>query len=70
MYRFSLDEGQCWSPYQFSDMKMLVVGVSAEPGEKATDISIWGWNKGEDEGWLVITIDFKVLLGRLCKYCC
>ena len=68
--RFSLDEGQCWHAFKFSDRKIQVTGISAEPGEKATDISIWGWDSTGDQSWMVVTLDFKSILGQQCKDNC
>ena len=63
-----MDEGQCWHAYKFIDKKILVTGMSAEPGQQATDISIWGWDINGDASWMVVTVEFKDILGSLCKY--
>ena len=41
-------------------------GLIAEPGEKATDIAIWGWDD-ESDCWVVYIFDFKTILGNQCK---
>jgi len=44
-----------------------VTGVSAEPGEKATDVSVWGWDRHGDGSWMAITFDFKKIMGSMCE---
>ena len=48
---FSFDEGLCWHEYKFSEKKISITGLIAEPGEKATDVAIWGWND-DTESWV------------------
>ena len=40
-------------------------GLVGEPGEKSTDVAIWGWNE-QEENWVVYTFDFKAILGKAC----
>ena len=37
----------------------------AEPGEKATDIAVWGWDDTKD-CWVVYTFNFRNVLDRPC----
>ena len=69
LFSFSLDEGQCWSPLKFCDHKIKITGVSAEPGENSTDVTIWGWDQSGDQSWMAITVDFEAILGQKCKCC-
>ncbi|XP_076824806.1 sortilin-like isoform X1 [Clavelina lepadiformis] len=64
--KFSLDEGECWHTYNFSDTPIQVTGVSAEPGEKAADVSIWGWDVHGDKSWVAMTVSFDSILGQPC----
>ena len=43
-----------------------MIGLIAEPGEKATDIAIWGWDD-EADCWVVYIFDFKKVLGKQCE---
>nr|CAB3266478.1 sortilin-like [Phallusia mammillata] len=64
--RFSFDEGDCWHSYKFTDTPIQITGISAEPGEKSTDVSIWGWNRSGDGSWMAITVDFRPAMGDSC----
>ena len=58
---FSFDEGICWNEYKFTngEDKITITGLIAEPGEKATDVAIWGWDD-EADGWVRIVLEFSV----------
>ena len=43
----------------------IILGLIAEPGEKATDIAVWGWDDTQD-CWVVYTFDFKAVIGQPC----
>ncbi|XP_078482964.1 sortilin isoform X2 [Ciona intestinalis] len=64
--KFSLDEGQCWHSFNFSDTPIQITGVSPEQGEKTTDLTIWGWDRNGDGMWMVVTVDFKAVMGSQC----
>lgn len=63
--KFSFDEGLCWHKYKFAEKNITITGLIAEPGEKATDVAIWGWDD-EVDSWVVYTFDFKSIMGQQC----
>ena len=79
--KYSFDEGLCWQNYTFVDTPITItgtyslyrlakyhndLGLIAEPGEKATDIAVWGWDDTKD-CWVVYTFNFKNVLDGPCK---
>ena len=56
----------CWNTYKFATVPITITGLIAEPGNKATDIAIWGWDE-EKDNWVVYVFDFKTILGQECK---
>lgn len=51
IYSYSFDEGLCWHKYKFAEKNITITGLIAEPGEKATDVAIWGWDD-EVDSWV------------------
>lgn len=67
--RFSTDEGQCWHVYNFTQEPLYFTGLAWEPGARSMNISIWGYRDQENiQSWVSVTIDFRELLTRDCKY--
>ncbi|XP_056129048.1 sortilin-like [Lampris incognitus] len=63
--KFSTDEGQCWHVYNFTDDPLHFSGMDSEPGARSMNISLWGY-RNDLSKWVVITIDFRQLLSRVC----
>lgn len=66
-HRYSTDEGQCWHTYNFSKDPFHFSGLDSEPGSRSMNVSLWGY-RNDYSKWVVITIDFKKILSRECKY--
>ncbi|XP_067863642.1 sortilin [Heptranchias perlo] len=67
MIKFSIDEGQCWYSYQFTDKPIVFTGLASEPGAKSMNVSIWGYvDLIITQHWVSVTIDFEELLTRDC----
>lgn len=67
--RFSLDEGACWFSYKFTDDEISVTGILSEPGQKAADITIWGYhNKKTGNPWVAFFINFESIMKNACKW--
>uniref|UniRef100_A0A8C4Q6M6 Sortilin 1a n=1 Tax=Eptatretus burgeri TaxID=7764 RepID=A0A8C4Q6M6_EPTBU len=65
---FSLDEGQCWHPYNLPNGTMRVMGIYSEPGAHSFSIGLWGYlSSGSVNSWVVVTVDFRELLSRPCN---
>lgn len=67
--RFSTDEGQCWHVFNFTKDPIYFTGLASEPGARSMNVSIWGYQESFlSQYWVSITIDFRELLTRDCKY--
>ena len=66
---YSLDEGVNWQKYEFSDQNgLLIWGITTEPGEYTTVVSLYGSvNAIRPIEWVIVRLDLKELLGPLCK---
>lgn len=64
--KYSFDEGLCWQEETFVETPITITGLIAEPGERATDIAVWGWDDIKD-CWVVYTFNFKNVLNRECE---
>uniref|UniRef100_A0A0S7F0J0 Sortilin n=1 Tax=Poeciliopsis prolifica TaxID=188132 RepID=A0A0S7F0J0_9TELE len=66
--KFSTDEGQCWSIYEFTKEPISFTGLASEPGARSMNVSIWGYKDSLiTQNWVSFTIDFRELLTRDCK---
>lgn len=65
--KFSVDQGQCWQEYKFIDKPITVTGLSVEPGLRSTVVGLWGWEKGGDNAWRAVTIEFGAILKNPCR---
>ncbi|KAM9759694.1 sortilin-like [Menidia menidia] len=63
--KFSSDEGQCWHTYNFTSDPLHFSGMDSEPGSRSMNVSLWGY-RNDFSKWVVITIDFRKLLSRVC----
>lgn len=65
--KFSTDEGQCWSVYNFTKEPISFTGLASEPGARSMNVSIWGYRESIfSQYWVSFTIDFRELLTRDC----
>ncbi|XP_037540424.1 sortilin 1b [Nematolebias whitei] len=65
--KFSTDEGQCWSVYNFTSDPIYFTGLASEPGARSMMVSIWGYRDNLlSQYWVSFTIDFRDLLTRDC----
>jgi Sortilin, neurotensin receptor 3,/Sortilin, neurotensin receptor 3, C-terminal len=62
---FSVDEGETWEEYQFSDKEVAVQSLSTVPSDTSKNFLLWG--KETSSGSLVtINLDFSALRDRTC----
>ena len=65
---YSLDEGVNWQKYNFSEQSLLIWGISTEPGEYTTVVSIYGSESySRPIEWVIVKLDLKDILGPPCK---
>ncbi|WAR05449.1 SORL-like protein [Mya arenaria] len=63
---YSTDEGQQWHRYNFSDYKILVHGLLTEPGEKTTQLFLFGSNSTE-HSWKVVAVNMSSVFNYMCS---
>jgi hypothetical protein len=64
---YSLDDGESWREYVFSDQPMVVSDISTVPTDNSKSFLLWGKFKGKDRKISTVNIDFSRLYGRQCK---
>ncbi|KAE8623498.1 hypothetical protein XENTR_v10005631 [Xenopus tropicalis] len=66
--KFSIDEGQCWFYYKFTNDSFIFTGLASEPGALSLNVTIWGYQPGVIRHiWMSYTIDFAHLLHKDCE---
>jgi photosystem II stability/assembly factor-like uncharacterized protein len=65
---YSLDEGETWKEYPFSDVPMRIDDVSTVPSDTSRQFMLWGKEDGEDakDGVFTVNIDFRGLTDKQC----
>ncbi|RFU25853.1 hypothetical protein B7463_g10489, partial [Scytalidium lignicola] len=61
---YSLDEGDSWVEYKFSDDKIRVDDISTVPSDTARNFLLWGRNS--DNKLVTINLDFSGLTDKQC----
>ena len=59
--KYSLNEGESWATYEFSDQEMLVQDISTVPSDMSMNFLLWGKIRGE---LVTVNIDFSGLEER------
>uniref|UniRef100_A0A8C3A547 Sortilin-related receptor n=1 Tax=Cyclopterus lumpus TaxID=8103 RepID=A0A8C3A547_CYCLU len=65
--KFSTNEGETWSDFQFSDRAVFVYQLLTEPGEKSTIFTIFGSYADQQHGWLILQVNTSDVLGVPCS---
>ncbi|GFS01585.1 sortilin-related receptor [Elysia marginata] len=64
---YSIDDGDTWQSYVFSDTDMRVYGLLTEPGENTTVFTVFG-SPVSHHSWTIIQVDMKdVFDGKKCQ---
>lgn len=63
---YTLDEGDTWTEYQFSDVDMQIDAISTVPSDTSRNFLLWGADvgKGGERGIATVNIDFTGLEER------
>ena len=64
---YTLDEGQTWAEYQFSDTDFNVAAISTVPSDKSRNFILWGKDSSSGSKIATINLDFTGLTDRRCK---
>ncbi|KAG7237028.1 hypothetical protein INR49_032873 [Caranx melampygus] len=62
--KFSTNEGETWTEFQFSDREVYVYQLLTEPGEKSTIFTIFGSYANQRHSWLILQVNTSDVLGR------
>ena len=60
---YSLDEGNTWQDYQFSDVDMQIDALSTVPSDRSMNFLLWGIDRGDNpkKGIFTVNVDFTGL---------
>jgi hypothetical protein len=61
---YSLDEGDTWREYKFSEQEIEIDDITTVPSDNARNFLLWGYNQ---ESILTINLDFTGLTDVQCK---
>ncbi|XP_077396383.1 sortilin-related receptor [Festucalex cinctus] len=64
--KFSTNEGETWTEFQFSDREVYVYQLLTEPGEKSTVFTIFGSYAHQRHSWLILQVNASYVLGVPC----
>ncbi|KAL4608616.1 sortilin-related receptor [Arapaima gigas] len=64
--KFSTNEGETWTPFQFSNQEVYVYQLLTEPGEKSTIFTIFGSYADQGHSWLILQVNASDVLGVPC----
>uniref|UniRef100_A0A665VUR0 Sortilin-related receptor n=1 Tax=Echeneis naucrates TaxID=173247 RepID=A0A665VUR0_ECHNA len=65
--KFSTNEGETWTDFQFSDREVYVYQLLTEPGEKSTIFTIFGSYANQRHSWLILQVNASDVLGVPCS---
>ena len=63
---YSIDEGQTWQQYQFTDSMMQISSISTVPSDNSRNFLLWGRDSDKSNGIKTVNIDFTGLWDRPC----
>lgn len=61
---YSLDEGQTWTPYKFSNKKVHVAILSTVPSDNSRNFLLWGQEEDSDSEIVTFNLDFTQVKER------
>nr|XP_061781469.1 sortilin-related receptor-like isoform X2 [Nerophis lumbriciformis] len=65
--KFSTNEGETWTDFQFSDKEVYIYQLLTEPGEKSTIFTIFGSYAHQKHSWLILQVNTSDVLGVPCS---
>ncbi|XP_039862395.1 sortilin-related receptor isoform X1 [Simochromis diagramma] len=65
--KFSTNEGETWTDFQFSEKEVYVYQLLTEPGEKSTIFTIFGSYAEQRHSWLILQVNTSDVLGVPCS---
>uniref|UniRef100_A0A4W4GF62 Sortilin-related receptor n=1 Tax=Electrophorus electricus TaxID=8005 RepID=A0A4W4GF62_ELEEL len=65
--KFSTNEGETWTEFQFSEREVYVYQLLTEPGEKSTVFTIFGSYAEQLHSWLILQVNASDVLGVPCS---
>ncbi|KAI6658022.1 VPS10 domain-containing receptor SorCS1-like [Oopsacas minuta] len=68
LLEYSLDEGQSWYQYSFSEYNVTIGGLVTEPGEATlVDVLFAYDNTATNPDWEIVTVDYSGILSTPCQ---
>ena len=66
---YSLDEGDTWKDFQFSDVKMKIADISTVPSDTSKNFLLWGQEVGSSnqDKLATVNIDFSGIRDKPCN---
>ena len=64
---YSLDEGETWQRYQFTESKMEISSISTVPSDNSRNFLLWGKDSSKEGEIKTVNLDFTGLWDRQCK---
>ncbi|KAL1960691.1 hypothetical protein VTO42DRAFT_6521 [Malbranchea cinnamomea] len=63
---YTLDEGESWKEFQFSDVDMIIDDISTVPSDTSLNFLLWGKEvgSGAKSGFVTVNVDFSGLKER------
>ncbi|TAQ85300.1 hypothetical protein B7494_g6368 [Chlorociboria aeruginascens] len=61
---YSLDEGDSWLPYKFSEREIVIDDITTVPSDNSRNFLLWGY---DGDVLLTINLDFTGLTNRQCE---
>lgn len=64
---YSLDEGENWLDYVFSDKAMVITSITTLPSDNSRNFLLWGKDPDHNDKIVTINLDFTGLTNRQCE---
>ena len=64
---YSLDEGETWTEYQFTEAEMHIEDITTVPSDTSKNFLLWGRETTSNDKLVTINVDFSGLRSQSCK---
>ncbi|XP_054168279.1 sortilin-related receptor-like [Oppia nitens] len=65
--KYSIDDGENWTTFKFSEQKIRIYGLMTEPGEKTTVFTLFGSKADSTHEWTVIQVNLTKVFKSHCS---
>lgn len=67
LVHYSRDEGETWTPFQFSESDMNILSISTVPSDTSRNFLLWGKDAHSDGKISTVNLDFTGLTDKRCN---